>query len=90
MDSFRNFMENNQYLEGGATAATATTGMPAPTSGSAPVLPTISPDTDLSNLVKNADALVKVDKDLTGRVKALEAKNQHRSKIPNNLLVIFQ
>ena len=73
MDSFRNFMENNQYLEGGATL----------TSGAAPKLPV---DDKFSNLLGNASALVdkdvkltakdaqldEVDKDLARRVESLE------------------
>ena len=54
MDSFRNFMENNQYLEGGATL----------TSGAAPKLPT---ENDISNLKTNAAALVDKDKELTAK-----------------------
>ena len=70
MDSFRNFMENNQYLKGGATPSAA------PSSSGAITLPT---ENDISNLKKNAAALVDKDRaldakdaDLESRVKTLE------------------
>ena len=65
MDSFRNFMENNQYLKGGAT--------PSATPSSSG-LPTLPKDDKITNLVGNAAALVDKDARLTEADAALAAR----------------
>ena len=66
MDSFRNFMENNQYLKGGAT----------PSSG-AKTLPT---DDKITNLVGNAAALVAKDSELIAADAALNTRVEKLEK----------
>ena len=77
MDSFRNFMENNQYLEGGSKTiqrrpagqtASPSSGLGSPTPSSVIRIPKID---ELSNLKENARALVDEDKRLDGQDKVV-------------------